>query len=73
MKSNQETESYSIFKTLKDFKQNDKKNLIKDVLKKEIIDRDLSQKNIGKILVKEKYSFLKSEFDKISIQKKKIF
>ena len=70
LKSNQETESYSIFKTLKDFKQNDKKNLIKDVLKKEIIDRDLSQKNIGKILVKEKYSFLKSEFDKISIQKK---
>ena len=70
LKSNQDTESYSIFKTLKDFKQNDKKNLIKDVLKKEIIDRDLSQKNIGKILVKEKYSFLKSEFDKISIQKK---
>lgn len=70
LKSNQETESYSIFKTLKDFKQNDKKNLIKDVLKKEIIDRDLSQKNIGKILVKEKYSFIKSEFDKISIQKK---
>jgi len=69
-KNYQEIDNYFIFKTLKNLKKNDKKTLIQDILKKEIIGHDLSSEKIQKILIEKKDVFFENEFEKILIEKK---
>ena len=70
VKNYQEIDNYSIFKTLKNIRNNNEKNLIQDILKKEIISYDLSSEIIQKILIEKKDVFFENEFEKILIEKK---
>ena len=71
VKNYQEIDNYSIFKTLKNIRNNNEKNLIQDILKKEIISYDLSSEIIQKILIEKKDVFFENEFEKILIEKKR--